>query len=91
MIGLDGVKPYDPEEPVSVTMSRQQWATVRHWLTYGVDYNKGQAIMWENLSFDKKKSTENAAKFINQSILVERLCKIIDESLEEQHEQNDKL
>lgn len=80
---MAGVKAYDPEEPVSVTMSRKQWDTVRHWLTYGVDYNKGQAIMWADYCCDKKESSENAAKFKNQSILVESLCKIIDESLED--------
>ena len=88
---MAGIKTYDPEEPVSVTMSRKQWATVRLWLTYGVDYNKAQAIVWADFCCDKKESSENAAKFINQAILVESLCKIIDESLEEQHEQNDKL
>lgn len=77
------VKAYDPEEPVSVTMSRRQWATVLLWLTYGADYNKGQAIMWADYCCDKKESSENAAKFKNQAILVESICKIIDESLEE--------
>lgn len=80
---MAGVKAYDPEEPVSVTMSRKQWDTVRHWLTYGVDYSKGQAIMWADYCCDKKESSENAVKFKNQAILVESLCKIIDESLED--------
>lgn len=80
---MAGVKAYDPEEPVSVTMSRKQWDTVRFWLTYGVDYNKGQAIMWADFCCDKKESSENAAKFQNEAILAETLCKIIDESLEE--------
>jgi hypothetical protein len=33
-------KPYNPAEPVAITLTVAEWETVQHWLQYGIDYHK---------------------------------------------------
>ena len=72
---------YDPQETVAVTMTREQWDTVRRWITYGVDQNKNSAYWWANCCSNKDMGAENAAMYERAATKMENLIKIIDASL----------
>ena len=72
------MKTDDPQESVSVTMTREQWDTVRRWITYGVDQNKNSAYWWANHCSYKDMGAENAAWYERAATKLEGLIKIID-------------
>ncbi|MGM9626962.1 MAG: hypothetical protein ACI3V4_02560 [Faecousia sp.] len=78
---MNDVKIYDPQEPVSVTMTREQWDTVRRWITYGVDQNKNSAYWWANCCSNKDMGAETAASYERAVTKLEGLIKIIDTCL----------
>lgn len=80
---MDKVKVYDPQEVISVSMTREQWGTVRHSLTYSADSNSARATWWEEGCADKKFGAEKTARHEKSAIEAESLRKIIEEALGE--------
>ncbi len=71
-------KPYNPAEPVAITLTVAEWDTVLHWLQYGGDYHA--AKKWECLCNIKDKATagRQAAEHEKAAAEAERLYKIIE-------------
>lgn len=72
------MKAYDPQESVSIAMTREQWDTVRRCITYGVDQNKNSAYWWANSCSYKEIGAETAASYERSAAKMEELIKIID-------------
>jgi len=74
-------KTYNPQEPVAVTLTREEWQGVLHWLQYGVDYHSCKKYEWLANCADKRMAGEKAAEHEKAAAEAELLCKIIQATL----------
>lgn len=74
-------KAFSPQEPVTITLTREQWQTVLYWLTYGSGYSRAKMAEWIANCADKKMAAENAALHEKTAIEAEMLYKIIETEL----------
>ena len=74
-------KPYNPQEPVEIILTMEQWDTVLHWLTYGGDYHR--AKMHECLAVydDKRAGAAKAAEHQKEAAEADQVRKIIESIL----------
>lgn len=76
---MEPEKKYDPQEQITVTMSRKEWEAVAHWLQFGEDYNAGK--MHEYLTNSWMCPAEYGARAMEhrrQSEYAESLRKIVE-------------
>ena len=78
---MDNRKEYDPQEPISVTLPREQWDTVLSWLDYGYGYH--DAKKWECLCNIKNKemAAGQAARHDTEAARAKALHDIIEDTL----------
>lgn len=68
---MEPEKKYDPQEQITVTMTREQWNTVQGWLDYGACYNG--AKQQEYLTNDWMSPTEYRTKAATFAMLAEKI------------------
>ena len=79
---MDREKTYNPAEPVTITLSMEQWQTVLHWLQYGADYHNAKrqeslanckdghlAAKWAAIHEKAEASAKEVCKIIDQAIM----------------------
>ena len=74
-------KPWDPQELVSVTMTKEQWTGIMAWLIYGADWNNCRMVWWRDHCDDKKVGAARAKEYEEAMLRAESLRKIIAERL----------
>lgn len=81
------VKKYNPQEPLAITLTMEQWGTVQHWLDYGACYHhaKMTECLGGNIK-DKKMAGEMAAGHERAMRQAESLAKIIEVATHEENE-----
>lgn len=78
MAALAAEKEYNPQEPVAVALTLEEWETVRHWLQYGADYHNAKMQEWLAVCNDKKMGAAHAARHEKAAAQAEAVRKIID-------------
>lgn len=74
-------KLYDPAEPVTITLTCEEWRDVLHWAEYGGDYHKNKrAEVLENIR-DPAMRAERAAEHERAAERAEHLIKAIEAEL----------
>ena len=76
------VKEYDPQEPVTITMTREQWDTVAGWLEYGTDYHHAKMTQWLACCKDKDMAGQKAAEHQREMEKAKNLHQIVETALE---------
>jgi hypothetical protein len=74
-------KEHNPQEPVAITLTMEQWDDVLHWLTYGGDYHRAKMQEWLHNCVDKKMARTKAAEHQKAAAVADNLRKIIEETL----------
>lgn len=74
-------KEYNPQEPVAITLTMEQWDTVLHWLTYGADYHDAKMHEWLASCQDAKTARTKAAEHQKAAAVADNLRKFIEETL----------
>ncbi len=74
-------KTFNPQEPVTIPLTWEQWQTVLYWLTYGSGYSRAKMAEWIANCADKKMGAEKAALHEKTAIEAETLHKIIETEL----------
>lgn len=74
-------KEYNPQEPVTITLTMEQWDTVRHWLQYGTDYHRAKVKEWLAVCNDKQMGGRIAAQHEKAAAEAEAVYKIVDAAL----------
>lgn len=74
-------KLYDPQEPVAITMTREQWNMVRSAAQYIADVAHGNATWWRLCCADRKMGGETAIRYEEQAAAAENVVRIIEETL----------
>ena len=76
-------KTYNPAEPVAITLTMEQWQTVRHWLQYCADYHKcKKAEVLANCK-DHHTAAQLVAGHETAAAQAETVCKIIETAIME--------
>ena len=71
-------KMYDPQEPMAITLTMEQWQIVQHWLQYGADYhNCKRAEVLANCK-DHRMAAQLVAEHETAAAQAETVCKIIE-------------
>lgn len=73
-------KEWRPQEPVAVTLTREEWQGVVGWIQLCADWNACRMLWWRDCCNDKKMGAETAARYEASMKNAERLCKIIEEA-----------
>lgn len=79
----DAIK-YDPQEQITITMTREQWDTVLHWLQYGANYHHAKMTEWLCVCVDRRMAEQIAGQHRQQMERAEMLYKIMDAVLHPQ-------
>lgn len=74
-------KPYNPQEPVAVTLTPEEWTTVQHWLQYGADYHNAKKWEWLANCQDKRMAAKMVAEHETAEAKARHLHKIIEDTL----------
>lgn len=74
-------KRWNPQEPVAVTMTREQWQTVSAYLAFGVDMQHCRMIWCRDFIADKSLAAEKAADHERQMHKLETMLRIVEETL----------
>ena len=77
------MKAYSPEEPVTITLTMEQWDTVLGWLEYGTDYHTAKKYEWLAVCNDKHMAAQQAAQHEKAAAEAETLRKIIEQTIME--------
>lgn len=74
-------KQYNPAEPLAITLTMEQWQTVRHWLQYGADYHMcKKAEVLANCK-DHHMAAQLVAGHETAAAQAETVCKIIEATI----------
>lgn len=71
-------KEHNPQEPVAVALTLEEWRTVLHWLQYGADYHNAKMHEWLAVCHDKKMGAAQAARHKKEEAQAEAVRKIIE-------------
>ena len=74
-------KLYDPAEPVTVTLTREEWRDVLHWAEYGADHHKAKRVEVLANIRDPAMRAERAAEHERAAERAENLIKAIEAAL----------
>lgn len=74
-------KEHNRQEPVAVTLTREEWATVLHWLDYGACYNNAKKWEWRANCKDKRLANQIVAEHEAAEAKARHLHKFIEETL----------
>ena len=74
-------KMWNPQEPVAVTLTREQWESVKAWLTYGADWHACRMIWWRDCCDDRQVGVQKAKEYEAAMLQAQNLHKIIEETL----------
>lgn len=74
-------KQYTSAEPVTITLTMEQWELIRHWLQYGTDYHKAKRAEWLAVCNDPKLGAAKAAEHEKAAAEAETLRKIIEAAI----------
>lgn len=72
---------WDPDEPVAVTMTRDQWLSVIVVAKTGADRSACQRIWWQECCADRRMGQEKAAQYAADEQAYESMCKIIEDTI----------
>lgn len=75
-------KLYNPAEPITITLTMEQWQTVRHWLKSGTDYHRAKKYEFLAYCKDKPTAAQLAAQHEKAAAEAEALRKIIEAIIE---------
>ena len=78
---MEPEKEYDPQEQITVTMAREQWHNVLHWLKEGADYHNAKMHQWLCDCNDKRMAQKIAGQHRQQTERAESLYKIVEAAL----------
>lgn len=73
-------KEWNPQEPVPVTLTREQWQDVSGFMKYCADWCHAKMLWWRDFCADKKMGAEKAAKYEADVQKYETLSKVIEEA-----------
>ena len=69
------------QNEISLTLTREQWHTILHWLKYGADYNRANMTWWQTCCADKRTGMETAAMYERDMQQATAVCAIIDDAI----------
>lgn len=78
---MDDMRAYNPAEPVTITLTREEWDTVLGWLEFATDYHTAKKYEWLAVCNDPKLGAAKAAEHERAAAETESLCKIIEAQL----------
>lgn len=71
-------KMYQPEEQVAITLTRDQWQTVRHSLQNSLDTEKARIYWWLHCCNDKPLGAATVTRYKAHEAQLENVLQIID-------------
>lgn len=71
----------DPQAAVAISLTPAEWNTVRHCLQDIADSHRAMVINWRDFCNDKKVGAETAARYEIAAAELDRLAKIIEDTL----------
>lgn len=74
-------KVYNPAEPITITLTWEQWGIVLHWLQYGKNYHDAEKWEWLAACADRQLAAEMAAIHERNAAIAGALHKIIEDIL----------
>lgn len=74
-------KEYNPQEPVAVTLTREQWQMVQSSVLHCADTYHNRAYWWATCCDDKKEGRTNAAQYKQAAERAEAILEIIQDTL----------
>lgn len=81
MAALAAEKERTQQEPVAITMTPEEWATVLHWLEYGGGYHNAKQWEWRVNCQDKHLAARMVAEHETTEAEAKRVYKIIEDVL----------
>lgn len=71
-------KEYNPQEPVAITLTMEQWQIMLAWLQYGTDYHRCKMHEWLANCSDKRAGSAKAREHEIAAAEAEQLYKLIE-------------
>ena len=74
-------KEYNPQEPVLVTLTKEQWESVRHWLLDCAAYHDAKRVEWLANCKDGRMAAAKMAEHEKTAAEADTVRKIIEATL----------